>query len=117
MQMAIAVQELASTIKGKQALAIQGFARALRQIPTIISDNGGYDSSELIQALKVELKNGKLESGLNMSDGSIASMKELGIRECFRAKEQALLAASEAAEMIMRVDDVIRCAPRKRTRE
>lgn len=51
MQMAIAVEDLASTVKGKQALAIEGFARALRQIPTIISDNGGYDSSELIQAL------------------------------------------------------------------
>lgn len=52
-----------------------------------------------------------------MKNGSIASMEELGIRECLRAKEQALMAASEAAEMIMRVDDIIRCAPRKRTRE
>jgi T-complex protein 1 subunit beta len=47
-----------------------------------------------------------------MRNGSIASMEELGIRECLRAKEQALMAASEAAEMIMRVDDIIRCAPR-----
>lgn len=112
MQMAIAVEEKASTVRGKQALAIEAYARALRQIPTIISDNGGYDSSELIQALKVELKSGKTKSGLNMKDGTIASMEELGITECLRAKEQALLAASEAAEMIMRVDDIIRCAPR-----
>jgi len=63
------------------------------------------------------LKEGKLDAGLDMRNGSIASMEELGIRECLRAKEQALMAASEAAEMIMRVDDIIRCAPRKRTRE
>ena len=36
------------------------------------------------------------------------------IQECFRSKEQALISASEAAEMIMRVDDIITCAPRPR---
>jgi len=43
-------------------------------------------------------------------------MKELGITECFRVKEQAILSASEAAEMILRVDDIIKCEPRKRER-
>ena len=37
-------------------------------------------------------------------------------KECLRVKEQAIMAASEAGEMIMRVDDIIRCAPRKRDR-
>jgi T-complex protein 1 subunit beta len=36
------------------------------------------------------------------------------IQECFRSKEQALISASEAAELIMRVDDIITCAPRER---
>jgi T-complex protein 1 subunit beta len=44
-------------------------------------------------------------------------MKELGIYECFRVKEQALLSACEASEMIIRVDDILSCAPRQRTRE
>lgn len=37
---------------GKKALAMEAFARALRQLPTIIADNGGYDSSELITQLR-----------------------------------------------------------------
>lgn len=41
-------------------------------------------------------------------------MKDLCVTECFRAKEQALMSASEAAEMILRVDDIIKCAPRER---
>ena len=44
-------------------------------------------------------------------------MKELGVFECLKVKEQALLSACEAAEMILRVDDVITSAPRERGRE
>jgi len=43
-----AVDDLAQKVKGKSAIAIEAYARALRQIPTIIADNGGYDSAELV---------------------------------------------------------------------
>jgi T-complex protein 1 subunit beta len=124
MQMSIACDNLAKTIKGKQALAIEAYARALRQIPTILSDNGGYDSAELIQALRVDIVNGNKNAGigtklilknltfLDMNKGEVGDMKKLGVTECLRAKEQALMSASEAAEMILRVDDIIKCAPR-----
>ena len=46
--------------------------------------------------------------------GKVDNMKEMGITECLRVKEQALASATEAAEMILRVDDIVRCAPRKR---
>lgn len=46
--MANSVEDLAKNTRGKKSLAILAFARALRQLPTIIADNGGYDSSELV---------------------------------------------------------------------
>lgn len=49
-----------------------------------------------------------------MNDGTVDNMKNLGITECLRVKEQALVSATEAAEMILRVDDIVKCAPRKR---
>lgn len=49
-----------------------------------------------------------------MFKGKVEDMKELGVTECLRVKEQALMSASEAAEMILRVDEIIRCAPRQR---
>lgn len=113
-RMAIAIQELAVTIEGKQSLAIEAFGRALRQLPTIIADNAGYDSAELVQNLRSAVANGDNEAGLDMNTGKVGNMKELGITECLRVKEQALVSASEAAEMILRVDDIVRCAPRKR---
>jgi len=117
MQMSIACEEIAKKEKGKQALAIEGYARALKQLPIIIADNGGYDSAELVQNLKVSLLEGNKHAGLNMNGGFIDDMQKLGITEALRSKEQALISASEAAEMILRVDDIIRCAPRKRERE
>jgi len=49
-----------------------------------------------------------------MFKGEVDNMRDLGVTECLRVKEQALLSASEAAEMILRVDEIIRCAPRRR---
>lgn len=47
-----------------------------------------------------------------METGEVGCMKDMGVTECFRSKEQALFSASEASEMIIRVDDIIKCAPR-----
>lgn len=49
-----------------------------------------------------------------MESGCIGCMEKLGITESFVVKQQMLLSASEAAEMILRVDNIIRAAPRKR---
>jgi T-complex protein 1 subunit beta len=114
MQLSAALEGLAKSVEGKEALAIEGYARALRQIPTILADNGGYDSAELVQNLRVSIERGNPDHGLNLRDGTVDSMEKLGVYECYRSKESSLLAASEAAEMIMRVDEIITCAPRPR---
>jgi len=114
MLMAKAVDELATKTPGKKALALESFSKALRQIPTIIADNGGYDSSELVANLRAEHYKGNHKAGLNMKIGSIGNMDELGVVEALRVKLQVLISASEAAEMIMRVDEIIKAAPRKR---
>ncbi|KAI8898091.1 chaperonin Cpn60/TCP-1 family [Globomyces pollinis-pini] len=117
MLMAKAVDEIAVTTPGKQALAIESFARALRQLPTILADNAGYDSSDLVARLRAAHASGKSTFGLDMYNGDIADVSTLGITESFKLKRQVLLSASEATEMILRVDDIIRCAPRQRARE
>ena len=114
MRMSLAVDELARTLQGKQALAVEAFARALRQLPNIICDNAGYDSAEIVTNLRSEIVNGNTTFGLNMFQGRVEDMQALGVTEAFRVKEQALISATEAAEMILRVDDIVRCAPRQR---
>lgn len=114
MAMAKAVQEAAAKIEGKESLAADKFGEALRMIPTIIADNGGFDSAQLIGELRAAHAQGQHTKGIQANDGSVACMKELGIMESFRSKMSSLCAAAEAAEMIIRVDDIVRCAPRQR---
>lgn len=51
---------------------------------------------------------------IDMEHGTIGSMKQLGVTESYKLKRLVVLSASEAAEMIIRVDDILRAAPRKR---
>lgn len=102
MLMSCAVEEAARTVSGKRALAVEGFARALRQMPTILADNGGYDSSDLVAKLRAAHYEGRTDAGLNMDEGSIASMKELGITESYKLKRQVVVSASEASEVSRR---------------
>lgn len=53
--------------------------------------------------------------GLDMYKGKVADMSQLGVTESLKLKRQVLMSASEAAEMIIRVDNIIKCAPRKRS--
>lgn len=117
MRMAAAVDDLAKSMSGKQAIAVEAFSRALRALPTIICENGGYDAAELVTQLRAAITNGNTSSGINMFDGKVDDMITLGVTECLRVKEQALISATEAAEMILRVDDIVRCAPRQRTQD
>lgn len=114
MLMANAVAELAIRTPGKESVAMESFAKALRMIPTIIADNAGYDSADLVAQLRAAHSEGKTTYGLDMKEGTIGDMAALGVTESFQVKRQVLLSAAEAAEMILRVDDIIKAAPRKR---
>lgn len=65
MLMACAVSNLAATTPGKESVAMEAFARALAQLPTIIADNAGLDSAELISQLRAAHNQGKSTYGLS----------------------------------------------------
>jgi len=115
MLMANAVSALAVKTPGKESVAMEAYAKALRQLPTYIADNAGYDSAELVAQLRAAHVSGKSTSGLNMDEGKVDDMAKMGITESFKCKLQFVMSASEAAEMILRVDNIIRAAPRRRT--
>jgi T-complex protein 1 subunit beta len=114
MLMADAVSKLAVKTPGKEAVAMEAFAKALRQLPTIIADNAGYDSADLIAQMRAAHTQGKHNVGLDMDRGQVADVVELGITESYQVKRQVLISGAEAAEMIIRVDNIIRAAPRQR---
>ncbi|CAD7675164.1 unnamed protein product [Nyctereutes procyonoides] len=110
MLMAHAVTQLASRTPSKEAVAMESYAKALRMLPTIIADNAGYDSADLVAQLRAAHSEGNTTAGLD----TIGDMAVLGITESFQVKRRVLLSAAEAAEVILRVDNIIKAAPRKR---
>ena len=117
MLMANAIDAQVLSTPGKAALAMEAFARALRQLPAIIADNAGLDSSELVTQLRAAHASGDSTAGLDIANGKVGDMWALGVRESYKSKLQVLVSAAEAAEMILRVDDIIKCAPRQRDQE
>merc|ERR1712087_1059798 len=112
--MSSAILQKMGSVEGKESLAMEQFAKALQQIPAILADNGGFDSAELLGQLRAVHSRGDHTKGLDFVRGGIADMAELGIMESYRSKSSQLCSAAEAAEMIIRVDDIIRNAPRQR---
>ncbi|ENN76400.1 hypothetical protein YQE_07061, partial [Dendroctonus ponderosae] len=117
--MSVAITKAAVDCPGQEALAMDSFARALLQLPTIIADNAGFNSGKLIGQLRSAHNNAKLQgrTGINIDNGEVTDMLVRGITESFVVKRQVLVSAAEAAEMILRVDNIIKAAPRKRVED
>lgn len=79
------VDELAAKTPGKRSLAMQSFAKALRAIPTIISDNAGLDAAELLSQLRAaHAADDSTRMGVDVLHGKMGDMKDLGIFEAFK---------------------------------
>ncbi len=79
------VDELAAKTPGKRSLAMQSFAKALRAIPSIISDNAGLDAAELLSQLRAaHAADDATRMGVDVLKGKMGDMKELGIFEAFK---------------------------------
>lgn len=76
MLMSCAVEEAARTVQGKKAIAAEAFSRALRQMPTILADNAGYDSSDLVAKLRAAHYDGQADAGLSeyCFDGAVKGL-------------------------------------------
>jgi len=117
MLMATAVKLESQKVAGKESIAVEAFGRALARLPTIICDNAGLDSAEIVTRIRAEHAKGNNNIGIDIEKGGIADVHELGILESYNVKLCMLSSAAEAAEMILRVDDIVRAAPRPRTKD
>jgi len=114
MLMANKVRQLALQTQGKESFSIDAFANALQQLPTIIADNGGYDSNSLLSELRAAHHQNNKQAGLDMSLGKVGNMRELGVTEAYIVKRRVVSSAASAAEMILRIDNILTAAPRQR---
>tara|TARA_B100000029_G_scaffold459645_1_gene489981 strand:+ start:1851 stop:3467 length:1617 start_codon:yes stop_codon:yes gene_type:complete len=101
------LKDWSESFDGRQQLAIKKFAEALEIIPLTIAENAGMDPIDTMVTLRAKQSEGKKWSGINAKDGKVGDMLSLNIVEPVVVKEQIIKSATEAASMILRIDDVI----------
>ena len=106
-ELALALRDFADSVSGREQLAVEAFADAVEIIPRTLAENAGLDSIDSLVALRSEHDGGATSSGLDAYTGEIEDMLEDGVVEPLRVKTQATSSATEAATMILRIDDVI----------
>jgi thermosome len=101
------LKDWSERFEGRQQLAINKFAEALEIIPLTIAENAGMDPIDTMVKLRAKQSEGKKWTGINAKEGRVADMLSLNIVEPVVVKEQIIKSATEAASMILRIDDVI----------
>ena len=102
------IRKFAESFKGREQLAINAFADAMEVIPKALAENAGLDPIDKLANLRAQHdnKNGVF-TGLDVFSGKVQDMRKLGVIEPLKIKLQAIKSASEATEMILRIDDMI----------
>lgn len=108
MQLATELRKYATEIGGREQLAIQVFADALEVVPRTLAESAGMDAIDTLVDLRTRHKRADgRDMGVDVYASKVADMKRLGVIEPTKVKKQAIASASEAAAMLLRIDDMI----------
>jgi len=97
----------ADKLSGREQLAVQAFAESLESIPMVLAENAGMDPIDTQVELRTKHEQGILWAGVDPFKGKVADMARQNVYEPLAVKLQLVKSASEAATMILRIDDVI----------
>ncbi len=106
-ELALRLREYSSTLTGREQLAVSKFAEALEVIPRSLAENAGLDPINMLVEMRSQHEKGRKTAGLNVFSGKVVDMFKEGVVEPLRVKVQAIDSATEAATMILRIDDVL----------
>ncbi|MBI2666716.1 TCP-1/cpn60 chaperonin family protein [Candidatus Woesearchaeota archaeon] len=107
MELAKGIRSFASSLRGREQLAVQEFADALEVIPRTLAENAGLDPIDVLTALRSAHDRGEKFAGINVFSGQVMNAWQEGVIEPLKIKTQAISSATEVAELILRIDDVI----------
>ncbi|MEM4248097.1 MAG: thermosome subunit beta [Candidatus Nanoarchaeia archaeon] len=106
-ELAKRLRTYAEKLSGREQLAVQAFAESLEIVPRTLAENAGIDPIDALTSLKSEHDKGNIFAGLNVNTGKAEDMWAKGVIEPLKIKTQAISSASEAAIMLLRIDDII----------
>jgi len=106
-EIAMALRDYASSVGGREQMAIEAFAHALEIVPKTLSENAGLDPINMIIEMRRLHKKGNKYAGINVFNGKVEDMFKNDVIEPLRLGSHEIQTATEAATMILRIDDVI----------
>ncbi len=104
---AIKLREWAKSLSGREQLAVEKFADAMESIPLALARNAGMNPIDSITQLRSKQNSGEHHTGIDVINGIVTDFKKLGIIEPLKVKEQIIKSATETANMILRIDNVV----------
>jgi thermosome len=104
---AMTLRDYGPSVGGREQMAIEAFANAIEVIPKTLSENAGLDPIDMMLEVRRAHKMGKKYAGINVLAGKVDDMLKIKVIEPLRVSLQEIEASSEAATMILRIDDVI----------
>jgi len=107
MEIALTLRDFGPSVGGREQIAIEAFADAMEVIPRTLAENAGLDPIDILIELRKEHKKGNKHAGINVFTGKVTDMKKENVIEPIRVGSQAISSATDAAVMILRIDDVI----------
>lgn len=97
----------AGTLSGKEQLAVKAFADSMEAIASTLSENAGLNPIDVLSELRTRHEKGETWAGVGVLEGKVQDMLKLGVFEPITVKKQIIRSATEAACMILKIDDVI----------
>ncbi len=107
MELAKGLRAFSQSLQGREQLAVQAFAEAMEIIPRTLAENAGLDPIDVLTQLRSAHDQHRKWAGVNVFTGQVMDAWQEGVIEPLKIKTQALSSATEVAEMILRIDDVI----------
>jgi len=101
------LRDFADGVEGREQLAVEAFADALEIIPRTLAKNAGLDGIDTLVDLRAANEDGRVSAGLNVFSGDVEDTLETGVVEPSHAKRQAVSSAAEAANLVLKIDDII----------
>ncbi|MEM2915045.1 MAG: thermosome subunit beta [Candidatus Bathyarchaeia archaeon] len=106
-EVAKVLREYANSLPGREQLAVQSFAEAIEIVPTTLAENAGLDPIDIISDLRARHEKGETWAGIDVLEGKVEDMRKLEVYEPLAVKKQTIKSATEAASMILKIDDII----------
>ncbi|MFC6730370.1 TCP-1/cpn60 chaperonin family protein, partial [Natronoarchaeum mannanilyticum] len=97
----------ADGVSGREQLAVEAYADSLELVPRVLAGNAGLDSIDTLVDLRAAHEDGQQRAGLNVFSSEVEDTLDAGVVEPAHAKEQALSSATEAANLVLKIDDII----------